>query len=383
MYYHKLGKLPAKRHTTFKKEDGSLYREHLMGLEGFSGISSLLYKEHYPSATLRMEELLSPEKSSQSADHKLDYWHFRTAKLKHFDNMIHSRRPLMGNDQCEISVSTCTVTEAFRNASHHELYYIDEGRGMLRSEFGLLSFVPGDYISIPKGITYQFEFEAEAKYLLTQSLSPICFPRRYLNKMGQFLEHSPVCERDIKVPTELDPQIQPGEVPVTIHRNGRYFRQVMEKSPFDTVGWDGYLYPYAISIHDFEPIVGRLHMPPPIHQMFESAHFVVCNFVPRLYDFHPDAIPAPYYHSNIDSDEVIYYCEGNFMSRSGIEKGSITLHPAGTVHGPQPGKIEASVGKKETNELAVMIDTFAPLKVYSCAREIQVLDYNESWIEKK
>jgi len=354
-----------------------------MGMEGFSGIASILYKHRLPTSTIRMEEVQTqPLPEETSSDH-LECQHFKTAQLPLDESLIHSRVPLLKNEQVSICVSTLAPDLIFRNASHHELYFIEEGRGILESEFGSLPFVPGDYVSIPKGITYQWKFESLARYLLIQSREPMVFPERYLNSMGQFLEHSPICERDIKVPEALVTHREEGAFKVLIHRNGSYFEQVLDHHPFDTVGWDGYLYPFGISIHDFEPIVGRIHLPPPIHQIFQSRHFVVCNFVPRLYDFHPEAIPAPYFHSNNDTDEVLYYVEGNFMSRRGIEKGSITLHPMGLPHGPQPGKTEESIGKKETNELAVMIDTFQPLLVTSKAKDVAQIDYAESWLEEQ
>ncbi|MBT3785481.1 homogentisate 1,2-dioxygenase, partial [bacterium] len=380
MYYHKLGDLPRKRHTIFRRDNGELFREQLMGLAGFSGISSLLYKHRLPTATLRMEVVRTEPLPEESESKTIACQHFKTAQLPADESLIHARAALLSNSQVSVSVSTLPPNSLFRNASHHELYFIEEGRGILESEFGNLKFVPGDYVSIPKGITYHWRFESLARYLLVQSLEPMRFPSRYLNSMGQFLEHSPVCERDIRVPDELIPRVEEGSFKVLVHRNGAYFEQILAHHPFDTVGWDGCLYPFAISIHDFEPIVGRLHMPPPVHQMFESTHFVVCNFVPRLFDFHPEAIPAPYFHSNIDSDEVIYYVEGNFMSRRGVEKGSITLHPAGLPHGPQPGKTEESVGKKATSELAVMIDTFQPLMVTQRAESVAQADYVESWL---
>jgi len=382
MYYHKLGKIPRKRHIVFKKADGSLYREQLMGLQGFSGPSSLLYKENMPTATTSMQRraVLSPESLEVST--ALTNWHFKTSGLSADESFFQSRIPLMKNPQVEIGTATNEKGALFRNASHHELHFIHSGEGQLKSEFGNLKIEAGDYVCIPKGITYQWEFKAESRVLWVQSLQPITFPRRYLGATGQFLEHSPVCERDIRVPDSLEPCFDRGEFSVLVHRSGEYFEQIMDHHPFDTVGWDGYLYPFAISIHDFEPLVGRIHQPPPIHQIFDSAHFVVCSFVPRLFDFHPEAIPAPYFHSNSDSDEVLYYVEGEFMSRKGIEQGSITLHPAGLAHGPQPGKTEASVGVRETVELAVMIDTFEPLMVTQKALGIRQEDYVRSWLEQ-
>ncbi len=383
MHYHSLGNLPKKRHVTFLKQDGTLHREHLFGLEGFSGIQSLAYKLDLPSATLAIHPLPGSEPVVTKLSDSLTYRHLKTGQLPQTENWLESRTPLMFNQQVEISVGFGVPEVLFRNASHHELWFLETGQGWLRSEFGNVQICGGDYVVIPKGLTYQFQYSQGDRFLLTQSLQPIRFPKRYLNHQGQFLEHSPICERDLKLPTVLETIDTCEETTIIIRRGGRYFEQVMNHHPFDTVGWDGCYYPFAISIHDFEPIVGRLHLPPPIHQIFESKHFVVCNFVPRLFDFHPEAIPAPYYHSNIDSDEVIFYIEGNFMSRSGIEPGSISLHPAGIPHGPQPGKTEASVGQHSTEELAVMIDTFEPLLLSSRALEIEEITYERSWIAKK
>ncbi len=383
MFYVQLGQLPRKRHVAFKKDNGELFREQLFGLKGFSGISSLVYKEELPPATLFMRSAGKVLGETHPEDDFLAYRHLKTSGLPQEDSLAQKRRPLMYNHQVEISVGYGPPAGLFRNASHHELWYLETGEGRLISEFGILRVCAGDYVSIPKGITCEWDYSQDARFLLTQSLEPIVFPRRYLNEMGQFLEHSPICERDIKVPDELYNPQDKGETTVLIRRDSEYFEQGYNHHPFDTVGWDGYLYPFAISIHDFEPIVGRLHMPPPVHQIFESGHFVVCNFVPRLFDFHPEAIPAPYFHSNLDSDEVIFYVEGNFMSRSGIEPGSISLHPAGVPHGPQPGKTEASIGEKATEELAVMIDTFQPLKVTSRARMIEDEAYVRSWVRSE
>ncbi|PCJ21257.1 MAG: hypothetical protein COB02_01345 [Candidatus Cloacimonadota bacterium] len=381
MFYHKLGKLPRKRHVVFKEKDQLIY-EKLMGQEGFSGVSSLLYKKKIPCSTVDISPILDKTLSSNIENRHLNNKHYKTQKLDIDLDIFSARIPLLKNAEIEISVSTFLYDGLFVNSSHHEVYFIEEGEGSLNSEFGVLPIKTGDYVVIAKGLYYQWNIKTKVKYLLIQSKQPIKFPKRYLNSMGQFLEDSPICERDIKVPTHLSSILDDNEHKILGRRDDEYFEVTLDHHPFDTVGWDGYLYPYSISIHDFEPLVGRLHMPPPIHQIFESTHFVICNFVPRLYDFHPEAIPAPYYHHNIDSDEVLYYVKGNFMSRSGIEQGSITLHPAGLVHGPQPGKVEESIGKKDTNELAVMIDTFQPLYSSKKAENIAVKDYHKSWLKK-
>ncbi|MCJ8345504.1 homogentisate 1,2-dioxygenase [bacterium] len=380
MFYHKLGKLPRKRHTVVRNGSQLVY-EKLMGQEGFSGVSSLLYKDQLPCSTIDVSPLLGRNPSAKKHNKHLNYKHYKTSQLKLDSNVFSARSPLLENSEVEISVSTYLYSGLFTNSSHHEVYFIEEGEGNLLSEFGVLPVASGDYVVIPKGLLHQWDIKTSVKYLLIQSKQAITFPKRYLNAMGQFLEDSPICERDIQVPTHLDPIFDKREHKILVRRDEEYFEVTLSHHPFDTVGWDGYLYPYSISIHDFEPVVGRIHLPPPVHQIFQSAHFVICNFVPRLYDFHPEAVPAPYYHHNVDSDEVLYYVKGNFMSRSGIEQGSITLHPAGLVHGPQPGKVLESIGKKETNELAVMIDTFQPLYSSQKAENIAVKDYHKSWLE--
>jgi len=382
MYFHRLGDLPKKRHVTFRKPGGELYREHLFGLEGFSGPQSLAYKLDLPSATREIRQVMGAEPELNSQANSLTYRHFRSSLISKSESSLVRRLPLMFNQNLEISCGYGVSDLLFRNASHHEVWYLETGSGTFKSEFGNFPVCGGDYVVIPKGLTYQFDYPGVHRFLLVQSLHPVHFPKRYLNSRGQLLEHAPIYERDIKVPQELEIHDGLKDTVVTIRRGNQYFEQVMTHHPFCTVGWDGCLYPYAISIHDFEPIVGRLHLPPPIHQMFESAHYVICNFVPRPFDFHPEAIPAPYYHSNIDSDEVIFYVDGNFMSRAGIEPGSISLHPAGIAHGPQPGKTEESVGKTHTNELAVMVDTFEPLLVSSRATAIEDKDYETSWTRR-
>ena len=249
--------------------------------------------------------------------------------------------------------------------------------------FGNIAFSEGDYLVIPKGVIYRFKFSSnENRLLITASASPVFTPKRYRNNFGQLLEHSPFCERDFRAPSELEVHKELGDYLVKIKKNGLIHDYIYASHPFDVVGWDGFLFPYAFNIKDFEPITGRIHLPPPIHQTFESAGFVICSFVPRLYDYHPDSIPAPYNHSNIDSDEVLYYVDGDFMSRVGIKPGQLTLHPAGIVHGPHPGTIEKSIGKKETLETAVMVDTFNPLHLTQQALDLEDLDYYKSWVKK-
>jgi homogentisate 1,2-dioxygenase len=252
---------------------------------------------------------------------------------------------------------------------------------VLKTQLGNINFAYGDYLVIPRGMIYQIHFnDANNRLFIVQSFSPVYTPKRYRNWFGQLLEHSPYCERDIRPPHELETHSEVGNFLIKIKKQDMVYNYVYAHHPFNVIGWDGYNYPYAFSIHDFEPITGRVHQPPPVHQTFETSGFVMCSFVPRLYDYHPDSIPAPYNHSNIDSDEVLYYVDGDFMSRNNIEKGQITLHPAGIPHGPHPGAYERSIGKTETQELAVMIDTFRPLKLTTQALGLKVEGYEKSWI---
>lgn len=270
----------------------------------------------------------------------------------------------------------------FKNSGADEVVFVHKGNGILRSMYGNIEFGYGDYLVIPRGIIYQIEFSSnDNRLFIVESFSPVRFPKRYMNRAGQLLEHAPFCERDIRKPASLETHDEKGNFKVLIKRNDWIYPYHYATHPFDLIGWDGYHYPYAFSIHDFEPITGRIHQPPPVHQTFESSGFVICSFVPRLYDYHPEAIPAPYNHSNVDSDEVLYYVDGDFMSRKRVEKGMITLHPIGIPHGPHPGTVERSIGQKETRELAVMVDTFRPLKITAQAASIEDKEYYRSWIE--
>ncbi|MCB0119820.1 MAG: homogentisate 1,2-dioxygenase, partial [Anaerolineales bacterium] len=273
-----------------------------------------------------------------------------------------------------------TMSYFYRNSQAYETWWVHEGSGALKSQFGVLPFRKGDYIVIPFGTTWQMELNEESKFFTIENPSQIEPPKRYRNNYGQLLEHAPYCERDIRVPNELETHTERGEFDVRVKVRDRISQHILDHHPFDVVGWDGYLYPWIFNIEDFEPITGRIHQPPPVHQTFEGWNFVVCSFVPRLFDYHPEGIPAPYNHSNIQSDEVIYYAEGNFMSRKGIDRSDISLHPFGLPHGPQPGMTEASIGKKETQELAVMVDTFHPLQLTKQALEMEK-PYMETWLE--
>ncbi len=383
MYYYRLGDIPQKRHTQFRKPSGELYREEVMGLEGFSGIQSILYHYFLPPRVLKVEDL-GPAVPEYAEFGGVRHRAFSTETIPAGGDAVSARRVLMGNNDVTLGVSrpTRSMDYFYRNAQAYEVWFVHEGIGELRSQFGILDFMPGDYIIIPYGTTWQMSLnEDEARFFVIEAPSEIHAPKRYLNKVGQLLEHAPYCERDFRLPQNLEVHTERGEFEVRIKARDRMTRHVLDHHPLDVVGWDGYLYPYIFSIHDFEPITGRIHQPPPVHQTFEGWNFVVCSFVPRLFDYHPEGIPAPYNHSNVNSDEMIYYCDGNFMSRKGIDKYDMTLHPSGLPHGPQPGATEASIGKEKTEELAVMVDTFRPLHITVNALEMEKTGYMDSWLE--
>ena len=382
--YHTLGSIPHKRHTTFKKPDGSLYYEQLFGTIGFDGMSSLMYHVHRPT---QVKDIIKTQDISPKA--AVEY-HVKSRLLKGLelptaDDFLISRKVILFNSDVHVALAAPkkTMTDYFyKNADADELLFIHKGSGTLKTFLGEITFGYGDYILIPRGIIYQLHFDTEDnRVLITESYHPIYTPKRYRNWFGQHLEHSPYCERDFRLPTNLQTHDEKGEFLMKVKKQGHLHHLVYATHPFDVVGWDGYNYPYAFSIHDFEPITGRVHQPPPVHQTFETSAFVVCSFCPRLYDYHPQAIPAPYNHSNIDSDEVLYYVDGDFMSRKNIEQGYISLHPAGIPHGPHPGTYEASIGKEKTEELAVMIDTFKPLQLTQTALNLDDGKYFKSWLE--
>ncbi len=381
--YHKLGSIPDKRHTTFEKPNGGLYQEELFGTAGFAGMSSLIYHLYPPTVVseVRRVEDISPK---IAIDKNMKALSFKGFSLPAEDDYIKSRKTLFANNDLHIGLAAPKAFSKdyfYRNSDADEMLFVHIGSGKLRTMYGNIDFKYGDYLIIPRGTTYQIDFDSEDNRLLyIESFSPILSPNRYRNNFGQFLEHSPFCERDFRLPKDLKTHDEKGEFKVLSKKQGVIWEYTHANHPFDVVGWDGFNYPYAFSIHDFEPITGRIHMPPPIHQQWEAAGFVVCSFVPRMYDYHPKSIPAPYHHSNIDSEELLYYVDGDFMSRNNIEKGQITLHPGGIPHGPHPGAIERSVGKKETGELAVMIDPFKPVMITEEAMKLQVDDYYKSWI---
>ena len=381
-HYQQRGNIPRKRHVQFRRPDGELYTEEVIGAEGFSGISSIAYHIHPPTLVERLADPI-PYSIEYAEKDFLQHRHLHGSHVEAGGDYLSGRHYIMGNQDVRLAVSRPTeeMSTFYRNASCDELVYIHDGEGVLESVFGDVEFEQGDYVHVPRTVTHRWRFtgDTEPRLLVIEASSEIRFPRKYMNKFGQLLEHSPFCERDVRPPTELRTYDEQGEFEIRIKKHGYLHRYIMRYHPFDVVVWDGYMYPYAISIKDFEPITGRIHQPPPVHQMFEGYNFVVCSFVPRLFDYHPDAIPAPYNHSNIDSDEVLYYAEGDFMSRKGIGRGSFTLHPGGIPHGPHPGTTEASIGKEGTDELAVMVDTFRPLNLTETALSIEDKNYVESW----
>lgn len=382
--YHKLGDFPQKRHTIFKDKNGHHRYEQLFGTEGFHGFSSLLYHVHRPTQV--KEILKSYDVTPKVAIEK----NIKALQLKGFsvkpkDDFLDSREVLLFNNDLWLGLAAprkSMKTYFYKNADADEMLFIHKGKGTLRTFMGNIDFEYGDYLIIPRGMIYQLEFADENnRILFVESFHPIYTPKRYKNSAGQLLEHSPFCERDMKLPTKLETHDEKGDFVIKIKKEGMIHEVVYATHPFDVVGWDGYNFPWGFSIHNFEPITGRVHQPPPVHQTFETPAFVVCSFCPRLYDYHPLSIPAPYNHSNIDSDEVLYYVDGDFMSRNNVAEGDITLHPKGIPHGPAPGAMERSIGQKETQELAVMVDTFRPLKVTAAAMAIDDGKYYKSWVE--
>ncbi len=383
-FYQKLGNIPEKKHTIFKNEKGDFYYEELFGTIGFDGMSSLLYHTQRPT---QVKEVL---KSYDIAPKIAVAKNMKSLSLQGFNiaptvDFLESRKIILANSDCYIVLAAPkkSLTDYFyKNTDSDEVIFIHKGTGKLRTQLGNIDFEYGDYIVIPRGIIYQIDFDTEDNRLfIVESKNPVYTPKRYRNWFGQLLEHAPYCERDIQPPHELETYNKKGDFIIKIKKQDTIHEYLYAAHPFSVVGWDGYNFPYKFSIHNFEPITGRIHQPPPVHQTFETKAFVICSFVPRLYDYHPNAIPAPYNHSNIDSDEVLYYVDGDFMSRKNVAKGQISLHPAGIPHGPHPGTMEKSIGKKETQELAVMVDTFKPLMVTEEALKIADENYYQSWLE--
>ncbi len=383
-HYISVGNIPHKRHTQFRKSDGSLYSEQLFSTEGFSNDYSLLYHTHPPTQIIATDEPI--DVAPKVAEEKmLKHRSLEGFNIKPQDDYLESRKAVLVNNDCQIVLAAPqkSLTEYFyKNADADEMIFVHEGAGKLLTQYGELEFGYGDYLIIPRGTIYQIHFNDENNRLfIVESFGPFSFPKRYLSKHGQLLEHAPFCERDIRTPKNLQTIDKKGDFLIKTKKKSVLYGLHYGTHPFDVVGWDGCCYPYALSIHDFEPITGRVHQPPPVHQTFDAPNFVVCSFCPRLYDYHPNAIPAPYNHSNIDSDEVLYYVDGEFMSRKNVTRGMLTLHPAGIPHGPHPGAVEKSIGKTATQELAVMVDTFHPLMLTQEALEIENVDYTMSWAE--
>ena len=383
-HYHTLGNIPHKRHTQFRKPDGELYSEQLFSTEGFSNDYSILYHNHPPTEIIKTDEPVNVQ--PKIAEEKmLKHRSLEGFNIKPEKDYLQSRKAVLVNNDCHIVLAAPqqSMTDYFyKNADADEMIFVHEGSGVLKTQYGNLDFAYGDYLVIPRGSIYQIEFATENNRLfIVESFSPIRYPKKYMSKLGQLMEHSPYCERDIRQPANLQTHNEAGDFLIQTKKKGILYGLHYAHHPFDVVGWDGCCYPFAFSIHDFEPITGRVHQPPPVHQTFEANNFVVCSFCPRLFDYHPQAIPAPYNHSNIDSDELLYYVDGDFMSRKHVTRGMITLHPAGIPHGPHPGAVKKSIGAKETNELAVMVDTFHPLQLTVEALGIENEGYVMSWAE--
>jgi homogentisate 1,2-dioxygenase len=388
--YHTLGEIPKKRHTAFRKPNGGIYAEELMGHEGFTGTSALLYHVH-PPTTVKSVRRVKETALVADPDQTLRHRHFLTSRAKKGGSPTLDRIPLLFNQDISMSYVEPDEQDAhfYRNAQADELVYVAKGGGVLETVFGDLPFHEGDYLVIHRGILHRYKFDRstasaeEPKLLVMESRGHVRWPKRYRNEFGQLKEGAPYSERDIRRPLQLNTHDEMGDFRLLVKQYDGVNELILDHHPFDVVGWDGYFYPWAFNIYDFEPIVGRVHQPPPVHQTFEGDGFVVCSFCPRPYDFDPNAVPAPYNHSNVDSDEVLYYASSEFMSRKGIEFGSITHHPDGIPHGPHPGRAEASIGAKSTNELAVMMDSFRPLKVAKAAIAIEDPNYHKSWIDSQ
>ena len=382
--YHTLGSIPRKRHIAFRKPDGGIYHEELVGHEGFTGTSSLLYHVHPPTMVKGVRRLKETA-YEPDPDRTLKHRHFLTSKAKKGGSPTLDRIPILFNaDIAMLYVEPTKQDEHYyRNAQGDEIVYVSKGAGVLETPYGDLPYREGDYLIIHRGILHRFRMEpkVEHKLLVMESRGHVRWPKRYRNEFGQLKEGAPYSERDIRRPSNLQTRDEKGDFPLVVKQYDGLNEIILDHHPVDVVGWDGYFYPWAFNIQDFEPIVGRVHQPPPVHQTFEGDGYVVCSFCPRPYDFDPEAVPAPYNHSNVDSDEVLYYASSEFMSRKGIEFGSITHHPDGIPHGPHPGRAEASIGAKYTNELAVMMDSFRPLRVAKQAMDFEDEKYHRSWIE--
>lgn len=382
--YHHLGQIPSKRHKIYRKPGGDLYAEELMGNMGFTGPSSLLYHVRRPTG-VRALHLIKELDWVPARREPVRHRHFRTKELEACGDIFADRVPLLFNADVSMSIvrPSDETSHFYRNAQGDEIVYVSEGEGALESPFGSIPFANGDYLVIPRGVLHRYRFASRQRTLLIfESAGYVRPPKRYRNEYGQLMESSPYSERDLRLPQNLETHDEKGDFKLVVKKENCLTEMVLAYHPFDVIGWDGYYYPWALNIHNFEPRVGRFHLPPPTHQTFEGDGFVICSFCPRPYDFDPEAVPAPYSHSNVMSDEVLYYANSEFMSRKGIEYGSVTLHPDGLAHGPQPGRTEASIGQKQTNELAVMMDTFRPLQVSRAATAAEDENYYLSWLDE-
>ncbi len=386
-YYRQLGSIPHKRHTQFRKADGSLHHEEVMGIHGFAGIQSILYHLRPPTQVEEIETVRSLDDLAldYEAAGPLRHRHLLGANVAEGGDAVEGRIALMGNQDVTLSVvrPDRAMDYWYRFAHGDEVLFVHDGTGRLETQFGNLPYRPGDYLVLPTGVMWRHvpDEGVAQRLMVIEAYGHIEPPKRYINNYGQFLENSPYCERDIRGPESVEAIDEAGEFEVRVKARGAITRFRYGHHPLDVVGWDGHLWPWAFNIEDFEPITGRVHQPPPVHQTFDGPGFVVCSFVPRMFDYHPESIPAPYNHSNVDSDEVLYYVEGDFMSRKGIERGSFTVHPNGIPHGPHPGTYEGSIGKQRTDELAVMVDTFRPLRLTRQALELEDASYAKSWLK--
>jgi homogentisate 1,2-dioxygenase len=382
--YVREGSVPPKRHIQFRRPDGGLYAEELFSTKGFESVYSLLYHLQPPTATLDVRPWARPAVRLE-ANEPLRNRHLKTSSLAlSGSDPIESRAPLLGNDDVLISVAQATapMTYFYRNTGGDELLFIHHGSGVIETQFGELAYRDRDYLIIPTGTIIRVVPASTTRMLIYECTGAVRIPRKYRNEFGQLEEHAPYYERDFRAPVLKPPIAEQGQYEVRLTNAGRDAIYIVQNHPFDVIGWDGYCYPYAFNLDEFAPITGKLHQPPPAHATFESPGAAYCAFVPRLFDYHPLAIPVPYNHSSVDCDEVLYYVSGNFMSRRGVEEGSITLHAAGAPHGPQPGAVEQSLGKKSTDEIAVMIDTFKPLQLAQAALECEDPQYFRSWVEQ-
>ena len=379
MRYEARGRLPDKRHVAFR-DNGTLLTEEVMGFEGFSGNESILYHLQTPCRVTELGKFEPLERQEWVPDAHCHHL-FNTRGLSPEGDPIRGRRVLMFNDDVEIALCRPEAPQDYfyRNGEGDEVIFVHEGSGDLETTFGTLAYRAHDYIVIPRGTTYRFRPADEQLHLTFHTPGEIETPNRYRNRYGQLLEHAPYSHRDFHPPQELETHRDRDEFDLVVRVRGGLQLYKLDYHPLDVVGWDGYVYPYTFNIDDFEPITGRIHMPPPVHQTFQGPNFVICSFCPRMLDWHEDAIPIPYNHSNLQSEEMIYYVSGSFGSRRGIEVGSVTLHPSGLPHGPQPGLAEKSIGTRSTDELAVMCDTFRPLRLTPLARELDDGQYALSW----